>query len=284
MRAVGSDDSEYTGDVHVLRGGKVIAICGGVTFKKVSRKVLQVLLGSSPIAKVKAKAPNLVNGPKAEASPEPTRQSIPVRPPALPSNMSGTAAPLPAPGSAKPQISVASGLVLGALKILADEIGVEIAQLTDSTALADLGVDSLMSLAILGSFREELDLDIPATQFYECVTVKELKNCIVGFAGISDDSLWGSASGTGIHGSSPASETLSSLEQEIIVAKGVPRMDATTGKVEALVLDIPRSTSTILQGMKRCAKTLFLSPDGAGSATSYVTLPRPSRPACESLA
>ncbi|KAI1126483.1 polyketide synthase [Nemania abortiva] len=273
MRAVGSDDSEYTGDVHVFRDGEVVAICGGVTFKKVSRKVLEVLLGPSPISKVKAKAPKQVKGPQATALPEPVRQSIPVLPSAISSNVSSTAAPLPALKLAEPQIDVTSDLISEALKILADEIGVETGQLTDSTLLADLGVDSLMSLTILGSFREELDLDIPASQFYECVTVKELKDFIIGFAGISDDSPLGSASGTETHVSTPASEIPSPLEQEIVIAKGAPRMDTTIGRIKTMVFDVPRSTSTILQGTKQCAKTLFLFPDGAGSATSYVTLP-----------
>ncbi|KAI1152845.1 polyketide synthase [Nemania diffusa] len=278
MRAVGCDDSEYTGDVHVLRESKVIAICGGVTFKKVSRKVLEVLLGSPPTAKGKAKAPKQVKGSQTGALFEPERQSIlPVLPSALlstiSSNVSSTAAPLPAPESAEPQSSVATDLVSEALKILADEIGVEMAQMTDSTLLADLGVDSLMSLTILGSFREELDLDIPASQFYECATVKELKNYLIGVAGLSDDSPLGSASGTETSPSTPASEIPSPLEQELAIAKETQRMDATMSKMEATVFDVPHSTSTILQGTKRCAKTLFLFPDGAGSATSYITLP-----------
>ncbi|KAI0115705.1 polyketide synthase [Nemania sp. FL0031] len=271
MRAAGSDDSEYIGDVHVLRDGEVIAICGGVTFRKVSRKVLERLLGSPLTAKTRAKAP------QAEGLPEPVRKSTPVLPSALPSamapNVSSTAAPVPVPEPAKSQISKAPDLLSEALKILADEIGVEMAQLTDSTLLADIGVDSLMSLTILGSFREELDLDIPAAQFYDCVTVKELKNFIIDFAEVSDDSPLGSTSGTETYASTSASEAPSPIGQEIAIDKGAPRMDATIGKTGAITFDIPRSTSTILQGTKQCAKTLFLFPDGAGSATSYVTLP-----------
>jgi len=41
MQAVGNDDSTYSGDVHVLRDGKIVAICGEVTFQKIARRVLR---------------------------------------------------------------------------------------------------------------------------------------------------------------------------------------------------------------------------------------------------
>ncbi|KAI1826624.1 polyketide synthase [Xylaria intraflava] len=273
MRAVGSDDSTYTGDVHVLRDGKIIGICGGVCFKKVSRKVLEVLLGSASTTKAKAKAPKQVETPKTDILPEPVKYSTPALPSStpytMPSNVNNTAAPTLAPEPAAPSVGGGMDLVSEALKLLAEEIGSDVSQLTDSTILADLGVDSLMSLTILGNFREELDLDIPASQFYECLTVKELKDFIIGFAGITDDSP--SDSGTEeTHASTPPSEAPSPYAQD---TKAVPHVDAAIEKMRALVHDIPRSTSTILQGTKQCNKTLFLFPDGAGSATSYVTLP-----------
>ncbi|RYP07537.1 hypothetical protein DL764_002431 [Monosporascus ibericus] len=48
---------------------------------------------------------------------------------------------------------------------------------------------------------------------------------------------------------------------------------AVVHEIKPVVSEIPRSTSTLLQGTKHCSKTIFLFPDSAGSATSYVTLP-----------
>ncbi|RYP27845.1 hypothetical protein DL767_007493 [Monosporascus sp. MG133] len=266
MRAVGSDDSTYSGDVHVLRDGNIVAICGGVTFKKVSRRVLEMLLSSSSTAKAKAKTPK-------HAAPEPASHSMPT----LPSTTNHSAGLTSPPERAEPPAAVASGLVQKALEIIADEIGVDLAQLTDSALLADLGVDSLMSLTILGNFREELDLDIPAAQFYECLTVKDFKNFITVFAGITVESFPSSFSSSASEketAASTAASTAPSVHGEASIDAGMaPSIAVVHDEIKPMVPEIPRSTSTLLQGTKHCSKTIFLFPDGAGSATSYVTLP-----------
>ncbi|KAI6776042.1 hypothetical protein HG530_002800 [Fusarium avenaceum] len=253
MQAVGPDDSTYMGDVHILRDGKIISVCGGVTFKKISRKVLEILLPRPSTEKAKpvtAKAPVIKKASDLSTSP---LVAGPASPPEQ--TETGTSAPL--------------GFIQKALEIVADEIGVELAQLTDSVALADLGVDSLMSLTILGNFREELDLDIPAAQFYECTTVKEFKDFIVNFAGITEEVIPSSASDTESSSSTSASTAPSPDGKDLAIA------DASTIPValHPEPKSIPRSTSTILQGTKHSSKTIFLFPDGAGSGTSYVTLP-----------
>ncbi|KAF5637638.1 polyketide synthase [Fusarium tjaetaba] len=245
MQAVGSDDSTYSGDVHVLRDGKIIGICGGVTFKKVARKVLEMLLPKPSGAKAK-------HGAVKHVAPEPIKHAV-LTPPSTTSHSLGTVSP---PEQTESPVGSASGLVQKALEIIADEIGVDISDLTDSTLLADLGVDSLMSLTILGNFREELDLDIPAAQFYEFSTVQDLKS----FLGANDQDFSSSNSEAESSASSAASTSPSDHGDDVV-------------EVKPVVAEIPRSTSTILQGTKHCSRTLFLFPDGAGSATSYVTLP-----------
>lgn len=255
MQALGSDDSTYSGDVYVLRDSDIIAVCGGVTFKKISRRVLEMLLPSSTTAKAKGKT--------TKAVPKPARQTTPT----LTSTAKFTTVPLvsaPEPVASLP--AATPGLISKALEIIADEIGVDVAQLTDSTFLADLGVDSLMSLTILGNFREGLDLDIPSTQFYECSTVKDLKALLSDLTGDTEDSSPSSSSETETNASTLASTAPSIHEDDCIAPpKALPNPFPE--------VPVPRATSTILQGTKHCLKTLFLFPDGAGSATSYLTLP-----------
>jgi naphtho-gamma-pyrone polyketide synthase len=114
-----------------------------------------------------------------------------------------------------------------------------------------------MSLTILGNFREELDLDIPAAQFYEFSTVQDLKS----FLGANDQDFSSSNSEAESSASSAPSTSPSDHGDDVVE------------EVKPVMSEIPRSTSTILQGTKHCSRTLFLFPDGAGSATSYVTLP-----------
>jgi naphtho-gamma-pyrone polyketide synthase len=269
MQPAGADDSTYVGDVHVLRDGNIIAVCGGVTFKKVSRRVLEMLLPSS---RSTAKAKAFKTSKDARTTPE----SVPRNIPALPSTNNNLSAAAEQAQAIPPTAPSSSGLVQRALEIIADEIGVDMGQLTDSTLLADLGVDSLMSLTILGNFREELDLDIPSARFYECSTVKDLKRFLSVFAGDSGDDSCSPSSGmaTESEASTPASTAPSVHEKDSIDVEAEDQIPPPVAVVALdKPVDVPRSTSTVLQGTKHAAKTIFLFPDGAGSATSYVTLP-----------
>ncbi|KAF5676169.1 polyketide synthase [Fusarium heterosporum] len=250
MQAVGSDDSTYTGDVHILRDGNIISVCGGVMFKKISRRVLDMLLPRPSSANTKPTVSKIPLEKRALLTPPKSPGTAPASPPER--MQSTTSAPL--------------GFIQKVLGILADEIGVEATHLADSTPLADLGVDSLMSLTILGNFREELDLDIPAAQLHECITVKDFKDFILDFAGITEEVVPSSASDTESSSSTPASTIPSPDGKDLVDTNDSLLCQRTKPSV-------PRSTSTILQGTKHCSKTLFLFPDGAGSGTSYVTLP-----------
>ena len=63
-----------------------------------------------------------------------------------------------------------------AMATVAEEIGVPLADLSDSSSLADFGVDSLLGLTITGRFREQFDIELESTLFANCITVKDLKD------------------------------------------------------------------------------------------------------------
>lgn len=68
-----------------------------------------------------------------------------------------------------------------ALQVISEESGVALDDLTDDTAFADAGVDSLLSLVIVSRFRDELELDIQhESLLIECPTVGELRTALVG--------------------------------------------------------------------------------------------------------
>ncbi|KAG6354177.1 hypothetical protein INS49_004781 [Diaporthe citri] len=125
----------------------------------------------------------------------------------------------------------AGGVVKRSLQIISEESGYELGDIDDDNlALADLGVDSLLSLAITSRLREELGdslnhLDLN-TLFMAYPTVATLKAALVGERRAPDP------------------------------------------------LKVPQATSVILQGSpKKARATLFLFPDGSGSATSYASIP-----------
>ncbi|KAF4121453.1 hypothetical protein GMORB2_1860 [Geosmithia morbida] len=248
MHPVGSDDSMYVGDVYILRDGKIIGVFSGLTFQKYVRKVLEMIMPNRSASKPKSTHPNI----GASASRSNAQQHTVT---GLESYKKGR--PAASPSSSNP-------LLQKALKIVADEIGVEHTQLADSAVLTELGVDSLMSLTILGTFREELYIDIASPDFYGCATVRDLKDLVNGILGITDESTPNSSSDSDYKASlttpttdySNPSSPDAMHEEEFLVS---PR--------------VPPSGSSVLQGTVHCPKTLFLFPDGSGSATSYRDLP-----------
>lgn len=162
MQLVGDNDSVYSGDVFVLRDSKIIAHYGAVTFNKVSRRVLEMLL------------------------PAPKPKNLPVRPLSTTiSRPAHEAVPQKINAEEVPQVST---MWQKAVQVIANEIGVAAEQLTDDAEFADMGVDSLMSLTILGTFRETLNLDVPASLFADCPSVQSLREYL-GFpsSGTSSD-------------------------------------------------------------------------------------------------
>ncbi|KAK7703182.1 hypothetical protein SLS64_009158 [Diaporthe eres] len=161
-------------------------------------------------------------------------------------------------------------VVKRSLEIISEESGYELADIDDDNlALADLGVDSLLSLAITSRLREELGdslshLDLN-TLFMTYPTVASLKAALVGERASPDPlkvQKW-RATTTGTT-SVPLSPPASICAQDTSMLPPTPVIDP----------QVPQATSVILQGSpKKARATLFLFPDGSGSATSYASIP-----------
>lgn len=81
--------------------------------------------------------------------------------------------------------AAASGIWLGILSIISEEVGVDITELKPDTEFVELGLDSLLSLTITGRIREELSLDLSSSIFGENSTVRELQQHCGSTSGIS---------------------------------------------------------------------------------------------------
>ena len=63
-----------------------------------------------------------------------------------------------------------------ALSIIAEESGLSVADLTETTVFADVGIDSLLGLTISARFKEELDMEFEFNAFFfDYPTVRDLK-------------------------------------------------------------------------------------------------------------
>ena len=119
------------------------------------RRLLDSVL--PPIGAAKAiTTPSAPQSEKSKASPAKRSKSVTM------------AAPVPTP-------STGMNIVDHAIGILAEEIGVQVSELSNEASFADMGVDSLLSLTISGKFREELDAEVESSIFADCPSVKDLK-------------------------------------------------------------------------------------------------------------
>ncbi|GIZ46262.1 hypothetical protein CKM354_000939400 [Cercospora kikuchii] len=202
------------------------------------------------------------------------------------------------PAHAKPVSSPVSTnnseLVAAAIRIVAEESGMALDDLTDDTVFTEVGIDSLSSLVISSRLREELEVDLDSdfSLFTELPTVQKLKEFFGGSCGqIAAQTSTGPTEGfdlcatesdsescdTPSTSSSPCGSVSGSRGDDVISvtsndASGTEEPEAPALKLEPYC----RATnSVILQGLPKVAqKTLFMLPDGGGSASSYLTIPR----------
>lgn len=155
-----------------------------------------------------------------------------------------------------------------ALNIIAEESGISIPEMKDEDQFSDLGIDSLLILVIASRFREELHLDLGPLFFVDVSSVKAVKEYFGESAPPQplDDGL--DSSGTSSDSASSSSPRASSVSSDSETDQA-PKDQGVGAK------KTPVSTSILLQGtMGPGTKTMFLFPDGSGSATSYMHLPR----------
>ncbi|KAI1129226.1 polyketide synthase [Nemania abortiva] len=170
-----------------------------------------------------------------------------------------------------------------ALQIISEESGVAEGDLTDDTYFGDIGVDSLLSLVIVSRFREELDLDEPTDSLLvDCPTVADLKAYLGGNTS-SDESFVCVTPDLDANGTPDTDisdvEVLPMIDSKPDYSIDIRPVSRDTEPPR--YVEVPPATPVILQGFAKTAKkTLFLFPDGSGSATSYSSIPRLGQDVC----
>ncbi|UKZ82677.1 Type I Iterative PKS [Trichoderma virens FT-333] len=191
MFPVEGETGAFTGDIYLLRGEKVVGVCAGLRFNRVPRALMPIMFPSGQTGKSRSHAPvaaltsssitysgsDKVKPPLA-AAPHPRRQD-----PAVTAQLPDPIAPAAPVTRQKQKQKQADGgqtpQVAACLQLIADETGLELEDLAGEAAFAELGVDSLMSLALSGKLRAELGMEVQASIFLECATVQELVNWLI---------------------------------------------------------------------------------------------------------
>lgn len=290
VRMLPVEGKMVAGDVYMFEGDAIVGVVGGLKFQCIPRNVLDTLLpppgGSLPrlaeaVQEVKA-TEDVISTTVEKAE----RQIL---------------------------VRKAGTITSQVLEIIADECGVDLSELAEGNNFSDLGVDSLMQLAISGRMRENLDLEVHSTLFSDYPTVGLLKTWLGTFESTSENnalathsssaSSQGDSDHEGSTGSSittlapstpPSDEEKEGqfqLSKETIVPQGLGiKMelisDPTPKNMDVKqipVLPAPKrkSSSVVLQGNPKTAKQyFFLFPDGGGSPTSYTGIPNISPDVC----
>lgn len=140
-----------------------------------------------------------------------------------------------------------------ARQIISEEMGVDVSELTDKAELASMGMDSLMSLTVLGALRERTGMELSADFLNENCTIEEIEQSM----GLRPK---------------PTARPIAAPRS----ASAEPKLGLVNAKLRQPRVDVsgcPRATSVLMQGSLRTStKKLFLLPDGSGSATSYAQI------------
>ncbi|PHH79911.1 hypothetical protein CDD80_3498 [Ophiocordyceps camponoti-rufipedis] len=134
---------------------------------------------------------------------------------------------------------------------IADETGTPAEDLSPATCLADLGVDSLLGLTIADTLSGALGAEVSSSLLMELETLADIETTLAKIMGLS----------LGTADLAPATHTVPAVEDIVIV--------------DDVVSSPPHATSIVLHSAKTnkaSAPTLFMLPDGSGSAASYATL------------
>jgi iron transport multicopper oxidase len=137
------------GDVYIFDGDEIVVVCKGIKFQQMKRTTLQSLLGTGHQGST---------APKSVAT-KPTRQRQAIM-----------RKPVTAPAAQN-----FGGGFSKILETIASEVGVEVSELGDDVKISDVGVDSLLTISILGRLRPDTGLDLPSSLFIEYPSIAQLK-------------------------------------------------------------------------------------------------------------
>ncbi|SPO31862.1 related to Polyketide synthase [Ustilago trichophora] len=131
------------------------------------------------------------------------------------------------------------------------ELGVAEGSIDRDANLADLGMDSLMSLLVLGNLSGTLPIELPSSLFMDCTSLREIHAFLkFELAGSSDT----------------AAQPDTAVEQPMSVPAPAPVPVPAT----CFTIPAPKKPVLIQNGTNAGSKTpLFLLPDGSGMSTVY---------------
>jgi iron transport multicopper oxidase len=231
------------GDVYTMEDGNVIALIQDIKFRRIKRFQLEHFLPNrekqSSLARNKQKAPIFATQPSlSNLDPEITQDAQEVT----------------ADGD-----DFQTSPIDVIFEIIAQEVGVDVGELTNHALLADSGLDSLLAISIAARVKDAMGWEVPSSLFFSSVTVAELRASLLDYYGLASSSNNTEDTTTSI----PTDTTSSDAEGETLSDDGIETELDLVAKLSLLQCSNPTATKKTV---------LFLFPDGAGRASSYTWL------------
>lgn len=197
----GGDGHSFVGDVYVVQGAEIVGVVEAIKFLQWPRVMLNRFFSPpEPLARppvLPLLKPGDGEGRSSRPAAVPSSSLTPPcsegsASPPTPALRSGDEVPMLTAGSTPPPTSLqgaatpvgepsppaATDITSRALHLIAEELAVDIGLLTDEAEVADLGLDSLMSLVMSTRLREELAIEMRDAFFLEISTVGDLKKML----------------------------------------------------------------------------------------------------------
>lgn len=284
----------FVGDVYVFADDKLVCLCAGVFFQEMTKRVLNTIFRKSSKCAVPATTSQSRVAPTKHESGGQISETH-RKEQTSSSKTSHTSESTPGLSSSSSQTSLDDqedpNIADLLLVIVASECGVDIKDMEPSTMFSDLGVDSLMTIAIVSAAKERMDLDLPATFFNDHLTVANMREefgkqpqaneTTVPTITVPKANAIDSASISSEESSPTSIKNSSENGEEGGMTPPTPPGEPISAIVPQPSIDSPKKTASqqasnvvLIRGRASSKETpLFLVTDGAGSATAYIHLP-----------
>jgi acyl carrier protein len=193
VRMVPAGGHSFTGDVYILQENEIVGMVKAILFTRWPRAMLNRFFSPPDSARKPSGKANTVGRSDSLNTPDITANTPQVasigsyliasqKDPTFRSTgatISRTST-IPTPESSEGTLTgqAVPKTASHALRVVAEELAVEVDRLTDEVRLADLGLDSLMSLVLAQKLREKLAIEIRDAFFLEVHTIGELKKLL----------------------------------------------------------------------------------------------------------
>ena len=255
------------GHVYVFQGQRLVAMCAEISFQKMTKNTLNIIMGKSKLP-AEFNASEHSADSKASASP------------------AGSSVGLASTAATNVSTESTSQIAQTVLAAVASETGYNVDELQPNTLFEDIGVDSLMSIAIVSAVKRMIGVELPGSFFQNHPTMADVTNEFTPDESFSspsapqtppssmhkDDDL-----GQNFHTPAPFDELDSNPTAENDENLSHPvSIDPALKKTLHAPIDSSAvfSACVLVQGRAMSKETpLFLIADGAGSGAAYIHLP-----------